>query len=137
MESFGVEQALKYKFKPLIVDGVAVQMEMPLVLHFTSHIEDPIPILTVEEMKRQTISCNPTPLPAGSIPAGNVLVYRMSVDEHGNLAGMGPAKWDGRMNGPPKEWVASINSLQSCKFKSYVVNGHTTYYKGDVELVAQ
>lgn len=34
LEGFGMEQALRYKFKPLVVDGVAQQMEMPLVLHF-------------------------------------------------------------------------------------------------------
>jgi hypothetical protein len=38
LESFGMEQALRYKFKPLVVDGVAEQMEMPLVLHFSSHL---------------------------------------------------------------------------------------------------
>ena len=40
LEDFGMEQALRYKFKPLVVDGVAVQMEMPLVLHFRSKIPE-------------------------------------------------------------------------------------------------
>jgi len=63
LEDFGIQQALSYKFKPLLIDGVAVQMEMPLVLHFTSHLQDPTPILTIEQMKQQVIQCNPIPIP--------------------------------------------------------------------------
>jgi hypothetical protein len=35
-------------------------MEMPLVLHFSSRLEDPLPILTVEQMKKQMIGCRST-----------------------------------------------------------------------------
>ena len=39
-----MEQALRYKFKPLGSGwGGGKQMEMPLVLHFTSKVSNPIP----------------------------------------------------------------------------------------------
>lgn len=37
LQDAGVELALKTKLKPLVVDGEAVQMEGPLVLHFKTH----------------------------------------------------------------------------------------------------
>jgi hypothetical protein len=47
LQNAGVELALKTQFKPLIRDGVAVQMEGPFVLHFKTHRDpdapDPMP----------------------------------------------------------------------------------------------
>jgi hypothetical protein len=37
LQDAGVQLALKTKLKPLVVDGVAVQVEGPLVLHFKTH----------------------------------------------------------------------------------------------------
>jgi hypothetical protein len=130
LESFGMEAALKYKFKPLVVDGVPRQMEMPLVLHFTSRLEDPLPILTVDQMKNQMMGCAVVALPP-STPKGTVVTIRVSVDESGKVTGMGPVK-----GGTGVDWFAAMSSLRSCKFHPYVVNGKATYYKGDVELGA-
>ncbi len=131
---YGAQQALRYKFKPLLVDGRAVQMEMPLVLHFSTTIADPIPILSVAEMKAQMISCTPKPPAPGSLPSGSILLYRVSVDENGKNAGIGPTP--GQAPWKVRDWVQAINSLPACTFKQYVQNGKPTYYKGDVELVA-
>jgi hypothetical protein len=53
-----MEQALKYKFKPLVVDGVAQQIEMPLVLHFTSKLGDPIPELDDATTRKLVTGCS-------------------------------------------------------------------------------
>ena len=45
VEDRGRAIALQYKFKPLVVDGVPQQMEMPLAIHFVTRIENPIPEL--------------------------------------------------------------------------------------------
>jgi len=42
---FVKQVALQYKFKPFLVDGAPRQMEMPLVLHFTTTSGEPIPEL--------------------------------------------------------------------------------------------
>jgi hypothetical protein len=132
LESFGMEQALRYKFKPLVVDGVAQQMEMPLVLHFSSRLEDPLPILTVEQMKNQMGSCVPGRLPPET-PKGTVVTIRVSVNEEGKLTGFGPV---GKIP-PGGTWLAATTPLRSCRYLPYVVNGKATYYKGDVELTTQ
>jgi hypothetical protein len=130
---YGAQQVLRYKFKPLLVDGRPVQMEMPLVLHFVTKIDDPIPILTPGEMKAQMIVCEPKLPPKGTVVSGSKDVYRVSVDENGKFAGEGPAPGRGSVgNG----WYEAESSLQACTFKPYVQNGKATYYKGDIEMVA-
>ena len=129
LESFGMEQALRYKFKPLVEDGVAQQMEMPLVLHFRSQLADPLPVLSVMDMKKQVISCE-TGLPLGT-PPGTVVRIRVSVNEEGKITGVGssaPMK--------PDQFIAASARVKACKFAPYVLNGKATYYKGDVEFVA-
>ena len=130
LESFGMEQALKYKFKPLVVDGIAQQMEMPLVLHFTSRLDDPLPILSVENMKKQMIGCQFNNLES-DMPAGIVVRVRFSVDETGKVTGYGPVgnvTWSG--------WLAPASQIAQCRLSPYIVNGKATYYKGDVEIKA-
>lgn len=127
LEQFGMEQALKYKFKPLVVNGVAQQMEMPLVLHFKSKVEDPLPVLSVEEMKNQMGSCR-----VGSLPPGSAKVtLRVSVDEKGSLTGFGPV---GDVQGA--NWLGAMLPMRSCRFKPYLVDGRVTYYHGLLELTA-
>ena len=130
LESFGMEQALKYKFKPLIVNGAAQQMEMPLVLHFTSHTESPLPILTVGQMKKQMGDCRVGSLPLNT-PRGTVVTLRVSVNEKGEFAGLEAVSTSGT------NWLPATLPLRSCHFAPYVVNGKPTYYKGDVELTVQ
>ena len=120
LESFGMEQALKYKFKPLIVDGIPQQMEMPLVLRFSSKIVDPLPILGVADMKKQMTSCRVGTLPSGT-PRGTTVQIRISVDETGKMTEMAPVG-----QGSGRAWVAR-NELASklpfcsvrCERKSY------------------
>jgi hypothetical protein len=37
LQDAGVQFALKAKLKPMVVDGAALQMEGPLVIHFKTH----------------------------------------------------------------------------------------------------
>jgi hypothetical protein len=129
LESFGMEQALRYRFKPLVVKGVAQQMEMPLVLHFTSKLGDPLPVLTPEEMKKQMTGCSVGTL--ADVPKGTTIAIRVAVDETGKMAGMGPV---GSVTG--SSWVAAMLPLRDCHFTPYFVNGKASYYKGDVVLTA-
>jgi hypothetical protein len=132
LESFGMEQALKFKFKPLVVNGVAEQMEMPLVLHFTSHLDNPIPILTVEQMKKQIVDCN-----VNYKPGTKVGLMRISVNEQGVRVGIGSTPGSPTQKGwtaGPQAFMAAMKSLEPCHFLPYLVDGKATFYKGDVEV---
>jgi hypothetical protein len=133
LEDFGMEQALRYKFKPLVVDGVAQQIEMPLVLHFSTTMGEPIPLLSPADMARQTISCKPASIPPGLLPTGTIVTIRVSVDEAGQVVNYGPA---GRCPVACGKLAGPIISMKDCKFAPYVVNGKAQFYRGDVELVA-
>jgi hypothetical protein len=133
LESFGMEQALRYKFKPLIVDGVAVQMEMPLVLHFSSKLEDPLPTIRGEELLKQISGCHER-LVKTIPPVGDVTATHISVNEGGKLTGEGYGpKVDA---GLPAVLVTPPDGmLTQCHFKPLVRNGVVTYYHGEL-LVA-
>lgn len=131
--SFGMHQALSYKFKPLVVDGVAQQMELPLVIHFSTSISDPIPVLSVADMKRQTISCQPSSFKQGLLPKGTVVTVRVSVNEKGETGGVNVV---GRCPIGCGFILGPVYSLKKCQFSPYLVNGRATEYKGDLELVA-
>jgi hypothetical protein len=131
--SFGMQEGLNYKFKPLVVDGVSKQMEMPLVIHFSTRISDPIPLLSVAEMSRQTISCRPSSFQPGLLPKGTVLTARVSVNDKGETVGVALV---GRCPVGCGLILGPVYSLKKCQFAPYIVNGRATGYNGDVNLVA-
>jgi hypothetical protein len=127
LESYGMEQALRYKFKPLIVNGVPVQIEMPLVLHFVSHLEDPLPTLRGEDLLRQISGCSAKLLT--SIPSGERMIpTHISVNEQGKLTGEGY----GPKVDPGTPAVVIFGALSSCHFAPLKRNGVVTYYHGDL-----
>jgi hypothetical protein len=131
-EAFGTQQALKYKFKPLMVNGVAVQMETPLVLHFSTKIGDPIPVLTGGDIKKYAPGCGYNPvLPKGLLPSGTTFKIRVSVNERGEDTG----------ETFPQDIPWSVVQRahidpRSCHFKPYLINGQPWYHHIDFVFTA-
>ena len=128
MESFGMEQALRYKFKPLLVNGVAVQMEMPLVLHFTTKLADPLPFLTGELLLKQISGCD-AKLVSSAPSTGRATPTSISVNEQGKLTGEGYGPTVDP--GSPAVLVTPPNGLLfNCHFAPFLKNGVPWYYHG-------
>jgi hypothetical protein len=132
LEDFGMQQALRYKFKPLVIDGVAMQMEMPLVLHFTSKTADPLPFLTGQALLAQISGCDAklvSTLPPSATPTN------ISVNEDGKLTGEG---YGPSVNpGSPAVLVKVRMAMGlECKFAPLLRNGAPIYYHGAL-LVAR
>ena len=128
MESFGMEQALRYKFKPLLVNGVAVQMEMPLVLHFTTKIADPLPFLTGELLLKQISGCD-AKLVSSPPTSGRITPTSISVNEQGKLTGEGYGPTIDP--GSPAVLVTVARGLIfDCHFAPFLKNGVPWYYHG-------
>lgn len=125
LESFGMEQALRYKFKPLVVNGVPVQMEMPLVLHFVSKVADPLPTLRGEELMKQISGCDAKLVT--SAPAGKTAIH-VSVNEQGKLTGEGY----GPKVDPGLPAVVIGGRLRECRFAPLVRDEVVTYYHGEL-----
>jgi hypothetical protein len=132
LEVFGMQQAFHYKFRPLLVDGVSEQMEMPLVLHFTSQIKDPPLLLTTDQMKHQVRSCNLPPIPSGVLAKDQHAILRLSIHEDGTVGTMRP-----NSTAPWGKFMSSALGVMRCTFKPYVVDGKPITYNGDYELPAR
>ncbi|HSY00866.1 MAG TPA: hypothetical protein VK819_01870 [Acidobacteriaceae bacterium] len=132
LEDFGMQQALRYKFKPLVVNGVAVQMEMPLVLHFTARSADPLPVLHGEDLLKQISGCDAKLVSA--IPTSGVTPTHISVNEEGKLTGEGFGTTADP--GLPAVLITVHRAMGlECHFAPLIRNGVVTYYHGEL-LVA-
>ncbi len=141
LEEAGRLAALGYKFKPMLVNGVPVQMEMPLVLHFTSKTSDPLPFLRGAELLKQIKGCDAKLVSDFPIDA-NVTATDISVNEEGKLTGegYGPKVDAGNPavaiflapnapSGPPH------GLAWDCRFAPLTRNGVVTYYHGALLVV--
>ena len=138
LEEAGREAAMGYKFKPMLVDGVPVQMEMPLVLHFTSKVDDPLPVLRGAELLKQIKGCDAKLVSDVQI-GKDVTPTHISVNEEGKLTGEGYGpKVDA---GNPAVVITLPASAPferphgltwDCSFMPLTRNGVVTYYHGDL-----
>jgi hypothetical protein len=132
LEAFGREQALKYKFKPLLLNGHPVQMETPLVLHFKTKIGDSLPVVSGDDIPKYSSGCGYKPtLKAGLLPSGTKFKIRVSVNENGKLTG--------EIFPPGIPWeVVQKTGLQphNCVFKPYLIDGQRWYHHIDFEFTA-
>lgn len=128
LEDFGMEQALRYKFKPLVVNGVAVQMEMPLVLHFTSKIADPLPMLTGQELLKQISGCD-AKLVSDIPSSGRATPTGISVNEEGKLTGEGYGP-NVDVGSPAVLVKVKLALGLDCHFSPLLRNGTPWYYHG-------
>jgi hypothetical protein len=129
------EMVKKWQLKPAAENGAAVQIQALVTFMFDTKLVkgDPIPILTVADMARQTISCKPSSISPGLLPKGTVVTVRVSVNETGDTVGVSPV---GRCPVGCGLLAGPIVSINKCKFAPYTVNGRATNYQGDLELVA-
>jgi hypothetical protein len=137
LEEAGRQAALGYKFKPMLVDGVPAEIEMPLVLHFSSKVADPLPELRGSELLNQIKGCKATLVSDFAIDA-SVTPTHISVNEDGKLTGEGfGPKVDA---GNPAVVVVLPSGFphalgMDCHFAPLTRNGSATYYHGDLLVV--
>jgi hypothetical protein len=141
LEEAGRQAALGYKFKPMEVDGVPVEIEMPLVLHFTSTIADPIPVLKGADLLKQIKGCDAKLVPTSSISAKSTAT-RIAINESGKLI----TEDYGSMVDPGDPAVAVFlprtvlpgsphGLVFDCRFTPLTRNGVVTTYHGDLLVV--
>lgn len=137
LEEAGRQAALGYKFKPLLIDGVPAEIDMPLVLHFTSKVSDPLPVLKGAELLSQIKGCNAKVMSDFPIDS-SVTPTSISVNEDGKLTGEGfGPKVDA---GNPAVVVFLPSGFPhalglDCHFAPLTRNGVVTYYHGDLLVV--
>jgi hypothetical protein len=122
--------ALQYKFKPLLVDGAARQMEMPLVLHFTTTSGEPIPELDDAQTRKLIRGCDLPHKVSDPASAGQQIEIIFKVDEDGHMDTVGSSD--------RKIPVLSLfREFQNCKFGIYSTNGKPTPYHAHLSVKAR
>ena len=87
-------QILKWRFKPVLRDGVPVQTESILNFSFNTRSYGPASPLTDEDARKLATNIIDPVFPEGTAPSGSTFEIRIAVDEEGNIiesiAGDGP-----------------------------------------------
>jgi hypothetical protein len=131
LESFGREVALKYKFKPLLVDGVPQQMVMPLVLHFTTTLgADPLPELDDATTRKMISGCSLPDKIDDPSSAGQKIIITFSVQDDGGLMTVGSSD---RKIPVPTLYL----QFHGCHFPQYKLNGKATAYRANMTVTAR
>jgi hypothetical protein len=131
LENFGREVALKYKFKPLMVDGIPQQMAMPLVLHFVTKVGgDPIPDLDDATTRKMITGCSLPHEIKDPASAGQKIVITFFVSEDGKLGTLGSS--DRKISVP-----TLFQQFRECHFQPYLQNGKPTVYNAHMTVTAR
>jgi hypothetical protein len=130
VDAFGREVALKYKFRPLIVDGVAQQMEMPLVLHFVTKIDNPIPELDDKATRKMITGCSLPHQIADPASAGQQIAIQFQIQDDGRLMTLGSS--DRKI-----PVLTLYQQFRSCHFAQYKQNGSFTAYHANLTVTAR
>ena len=130
LEAFGREVALRYKFHPLIVDGVPQQMITPLVLHFTTTIDNPIPELDDAQTRKLISGCDLPHKIDDPASAGQSIEIIFQVQEDGHLDTVGSS--DRKIS-----VLSLFKQFRSCHFAAYQQNGKPTPYHAHLAVTAK
>jgi len=129
LESYGRLVALKYKFKPLVVDGVPQQMEMPLVLHFSTTLGTPLPELDDAATRAKALGCAIPNEIADPQNAGQKVELRLTISEQGSV--IETAAVNGKFSLP------LYGKLRNCHFSIVEQDGKPTKYHGHIIVLAK
>src|ERR1051326_758324 len=122
------EVVSKWTFKPLIMEGVPVQMETVLTFAFQTTIGNPIPVLSDAEGRKLAIeTAEPDFVPAKKPPAGTQFTVRVAVDEEGRVIGLK------NINNLDMELLGPANvALHKWRFRPYIHNGKPDRFDTDI-----
>jgi hypothetical protein len=126
---FSRQIALQYKFKPLLVDGVPQQMEMPLVLHFKTAIDNPIPEVNDAWLRANAKHCKiPTEVSRPSA-AGKQVEITLHILADGKLKGISGG--DGAFA------MYMFREFPSCMLPPVLQNGQASEYIAHLTVMAK
>lgn len=129
---FPQDQARKavseWKFKPLMMEGVPVQMESILTFAFQTRIGDPIPVLSdVEGRKLAIETAEPDFVLTKKPPAGTQFIVRVAVDEEGRVIGLK------NINNLDMDLLGPVNlALHKWRFRPYLHDGKPDRFDTDI-----
>jgi hypothetical protein len=130
LEAFGRDVAMRYKFHPLVVDGVPQQMIMPLVLHFHTAMDHPLPDLDDKQTRHIITGCDLPHKIGDPASAGQMIEIVFKVHDDGKMETVGSSD--------RKIPVLNLfRQFQSCRFGTVKQDGKPTAYYAHLAVAAQ
>ncbi len=130
VEDFGAELALRYKFKPLVIDGVPQQMAMPLVIHFSTKLANAIPELDDAASRKLISGCSVPREISDPASAGQRIVIQIQIAEDGRIMTLGGS--DRKIAVP-----VLYQHFRDCHFAIYKQAGVPTAYHLNLRVMAR
>ncbi len=123
-----VENALKaWRFKPLLRDGVPVQMETLLTFNFTTTSENTVPILSDAEARKQASNKSDTLVTSTGKARGTEFKVRAYVNELGRIT-----RIENTFGVDAGFFEIAKVTLASWQFKQYKVDGKPRPFDADI-----
>jgi hypothetical protein len=116
----------RYQFKPLVVDGAPVQMEMPLVVHYKTNIGDAIPQVD-DAWLRANVHCALPDTVKRPLSAGKQVDITLRINAAGKLVGI---------QGADRELASSLMGSR-CKFPTVTQGDKPSEYLGHLKVKAR
>jgi Gram-negative bacterial TonB protein C-terminal len=129
---FPQDQARKelsqWTFKPLVMEGIPVQMETILTFAFQTTIGNPIPVLSDAEARKLAVdTAEPEFGQLGKPPAGTTFIVRVAVDEEGRVIGLK------NISNLGMSLVGPANAaLHKWRFRPYIHDGKPDRFDADI-----
>lgn len=117
---------MKWKFKPLIKDGVPVQAES--ILTFTTNTRafgPPAPLSDAEVRKLATNIVDPV-IPPGTAPSGTSYTLSAAIDHEGHVIEVIAGE------GPPDLFQPCYQAMQKWHFSPWMENGQPRPYRAQI-----
>jgi hypothetical protein len=126
------QEIAKWRFKPMERDGVPVQMETLLTLHFQTTVSGSIPLLSDAEARKRAISKADPKFLQTTRPKGTEFTVRILVDEQGQVIDIdNPNHLDTGL------FEAAKGALSLWIFRPYKADGKVQRFNADITFHIQ
>ena len=120
-------QIMRWKFKPAMKDGVAVQAEAILNFHFDTRAYGPAKPLTDAEVRKLATNMTEPVFPEGS-PSGSPCSIRIAVDAEGKLIEEIAVEGSGELS------LACMKAIGKWQFSPILEEGKPRPYRGEISF---
>ncbi|HSK44567.1 MAG TPA: hypothetical protein VLA83_11850 [Candidatus Binatia bacterium] len=125
------EQLLRWQYKPYSNGGPS-QMEAVLTFAFSTHIENPIPVLSDAEARKLATRVVEPVVPAGKARKGTKFSLRVAVDEAGKAQTV-----QNQNKVAPTLYTAGTAALKQWRFRPYMNHGKPDRFYADITFLVR
>jgi len=130
LNGFASELARQYAFRPLLVNGEAAEVEMPLIINFQLGEQKPYRKFTDAETRARVRGCTLPKQISDPASAGQIISIEMLLGDNGHISEIGSS--DHHISPP-----ALFRQFQSCHFDPYLEDGRPTVSRASFSVLAK